>query len=134
MSIRVGAGLILLVSFALFTGVRLLVDVAKRGPTSRNQENVHNWDEDRLAEVRPLLPAHGVVGFVENTGSSNTQAYYLTQYVLAPVVVVRDADHYLVIGVFPEASEPPSPPSPRHEVLLEDRDRGIICWKVKGCR
>jgi hypothetical protein len=134
MSMRAGAGLILLVSFALFTGVRNLVDVAERGPTSRHQETVRQWEEDRLAQVRPLLPAHGIVGFVEKTGSSHTQFYYLTQYVLAPIVVARDADHDLVIGIFPEGSEPPSPPSPHHEVLLEDRDRGIICWKVKECR
>jgi hypothetical protein len=134
MSIRVGAGLIVLVSFALLTGLWLLVDVADRGPTARNQGTVRDWDEDRLAAVRPLLPTHGVVGFVEKPGTEGAN-YYLMQYVLAPLVVDQnEPDQELVIGVFPEGSEPPSPPSPRHEVLLEDRDRGIICWKVKGCR
>jgi hypothetical protein len=137
MSIRVGAGLIVLVSFTLLTGLWLLVDVADRGPTARNQETVRDWDEYRFAGVRPLLPSHGVVGFVEKPGpdSPNAMLWYLAQYVLAPVILDQEEpDQDLVIGVFPEGSEPPSPPSPRHEVLLEDRDRGIICWKAKGCR
>jgi hypothetical protein len=135
MSIRVGAGLLVLIGYTLSTGASLLMDAADRGPTERHQETVRDWDEVRLAKVRPLLPPQGVVGFVENPGpdGSNEMLYYLAQYGLAPVVVDRNQpDQDLVLGFFPEASEPPPPPSPRYEVILEDR--GIICWQVKGCR
>ncbi len=137
MSIRVDAGLIVLVGFTLLTGLWQLVDVADRAPTARNQETVLDWDEYRFAGVRPLMPSHGVVGFVEQPGPKgpNAMLWYAAQYVLAPVILDQEeTDQDVVVGVFPEASEPPSPPSPRHEVLLEDRDRGIICWKAKECR
>jgi hypothetical protein len=80
--------------------------------------------------VRSLLPSHGTIGFLDDTGAS-AENYFLTQYAVAPVVVVRDGNRDLVIGAFRPATAPPPPPSPRHEVVFEDRDRGIICWKVK---
>src|SRR5258708_29294825 len=136
MSNRVGSGLILLVGFAILSGLWLLVDVADRGPTDRLQETLRDWNEDRLAGVRPYLPEHGVVGFLEKNrpDGPNPMYYFLAQYVIAPVIIdPKSTDHDMVIGVFPEGSEPPPPPSSRPEVLMEDRGRGIICWKVKGC-
>lgn len=133
MSGRVGAGLLLLLGFALFISVRQLQDVAERAPTSRMPETLRDWNEHRLAALRPLLPPHGVVGFVagDHADGATIQRYYLTQYVLAPVVVVRDSDRDLVIGTFDPETAPPPPPSPRHEVLLEDREQGVIYWKAK---
>lgn len=134
MSYRLGSGLILLVGFTLFTGVSQLVDATVRGPTDRHQETLRDWDEERLAEVRQLLPSRGVVGFVEKPGPGypNVMFFYMAQYVIAPLVIDHiDPNQDWVIGVFPEGSEPPPAPSRRHEVLLEDRSRGIICWKAK---
>ena len=130
MSIRAGAGLILLLSFALWTGMRLVRDVARRGPDARKQEILQDWNEHRLARMRSALPPRGVVGFASGGPHGEKTERYLLQYVLAPIVVVPEHDRDLVIGTFDPATGPP-PPSPRHEVLLEDREHGLICWKVK---
>jgi hypothetical protein len=137
MAIRVKSGLILLVGFTLMTGAWALEDVADRGSTDRRQETLRYWNEERLAGVKPHLPEYGVVGFFDkdHPGDPNPDYYYLAQYVVAPVIIdPKSTDLDMVIGVFPEDSEPPAPPSSKHEVVMEDKSRGIICWKVKGCR
>lgn len=53
-----------------------------------------------VAQVRPLFPPAGVVGFYNDEPASNTAPteYHLTQYALAPLVVVNNVDHPLVIA------------------------------------
>ncbi len=63
-------------------------------------------DEQRFAELRTLLPARGVVGYLSDTSGNqeSVRRYYLTQYSLAPVVVAPDANRELVVANFSSAS------------------------------
>lgn len=59
--------------------------------------------ERRFAELREALPARGVVGYVNDAGNAFAdldalQEYFMTQYSLAPVIVVNSVDLPLVVG------------------------------------
>jgi hypothetical protein len=125
-AIRVGVGLALLIAFAIHTSYHALPDVWERAPKSRFQEQRRDWDEERFTTLRPQLPARGTIGFTEDGAD-----WLLTQYALAPLVVARDRDRDLVIATFDKGGDPPDPPGERYEVVFEDRERGVVCWKVK---
>ena len=127
---RVRWALLCLLSCALGTSAWMLRDMVRRAPAGRNQKNLSDWEDGRFGAIRPLLPAHGTVGYVAGAGDGPAPLYH-TQYALAPLVVVADSNRDLVVGTFVPATEPPPPPSPRHEVLVADRERGVICWKAK---
>ncbi|MGD2153413.1 MAG: hypothetical protein PVG79_09100 [Gemmatimonadales bacterium] len=68
-------------------------------------------EDERLQRLRAHLPGRGVVGYVSGgwSGSSFTtvealQDYFLTQYAIAPVIVVRRTDLPIVVGNFPADS------------------------------
>jgi hypothetical protein len=74
--------------------------------------------EQRFGELRKVLPPRGVVGFVSDEMEVNgnqepidktqrgwwlapeVKKYYLTQYALAPLIVVRGTDKPLIVGNF----------------------------------
>lgn len=85
---------------------------------------------DLLKDMRPLLPARGVVGYVD--GGQNTPAelqdYYLTQYVLAPLVVARSSDENVVIGNFSRSKSVP----PDNLVIVRNFGNGIAIFQEKS--
>jgi hypothetical protein len=73
-----------------------------------------NQDE-RLQPLREHLPPRGVVGYASDGWNGNAfttvealQDYFLTQYALAPVIVLRGTDFPLVVGNYraDSAAEP----------------------------
>jgi len=50
----------------------------------------------RFEGLRAALPPRGTVGYISDT--DELEAYYLTQYFLAPVVVAHDAGRDLVVA------------------------------------
>jgi hypothetical protein len=64
--------------------------------------------DERLQRLREYLPPRGIVGYASDgwNGSGFTtvealQDYFLTQYALAPVIVVRGTDLPIVVGNYP---------------------------------
>ena len=63
--------------------------------------------ERRVRPLREHLPARGVVGYISDgliadsfTSVEALQDYFLTQYALAPVIVLKGTDPPLVVGVY----------------------------------
>jgi len=54
------------------------------------------WNIARFEDLRAVLPARGIVGYVSD--ADDTETYYLAQYCLAPVVVVRDVSRDLIVA------------------------------------
>lgn len=90
--------------------------------------------ERRLAGLRPLLPDSGMVGYASAglrgrsfASLEAMQDFFLTQYVLAPVIVVRSADLPLVVGDYGSAAGAPftgrAPPGYR---VLVDLGNGVV--------
>jgi hypothetical protein len=124
---RVAAGLILLVVFALLASVRVGVQLTTSGPPDRHQQELRDWHE-RLTALRALLPAHGVVGFMDE---DDVAGLCYTQFDLAPVVVLPGNAHELVISAFDVGTEPPPAPGAHYELFLNDPEHGVQLWKSK---
>src|SRR5262245_66461974 len=57
----------------------------------------------RLEPLRPSLPSHGTVGYEADApdplaAREDVRRFYLTQYAVAPIIVVAGVDRDLVIG------------------------------------
>ncbi len=71
------------------------------------------WDR-RMRRIRPLLPDHGIIGYLADWdihdvkfGSSDQEVeFLLAQYSVAPVVLERGAGHDLILGNFNDSTDP----------------------------
>lgn len=90
--------------------------------------------ERRLAGLRAVLPDSGIVGYtsagLSKRGFASLEAmqdFFLTQYVLAPVIVVSRADLPLVVGDYGDSVDSASVgrAPPGYRVLL-DLGNGVV--------
>lgn len=82
---RARAALILLLLFAVFSGIRTLQQTLARAGAPLTPVAA---DDAALAAWRPLLPARGEIGFASDAPSAEFyQRYFAAQYALAPLVV-----------------------------------------------
>jgi hypothetical protein len=113
-----------LLAISVLTVFNLLLDV----PHSEFGD-IGQFDRG-VALLRPTLPQTGVVGFYTDApaGPTGLQEYYLTQYALAPLVVVNNTDQKLVVS---STRSPGSrPPNPNLE-LIRDFKNGMQLFRNK---
>ena len=128
------AGLILLIALTGFAVLNLLWESIRLRPSLPKTDPV-TIHEERIAQLRPLLPASGEVGYVTTVGNreifdaeatfTNVEflaQYVLTQYTLAPLLVRNRPDLTLVVGNF--ISGPPAPGFLEKNGLVPLRDLG----------
>jgi hypothetical protein len=97
------AGLLLLVSTSFLATVLDLTTVLRHPP--RDLQDPVRQHEDRLNRAREFLPARGVIGYVsDREGIEHVRRFYMTQYALAPLLVVRDSRRALILGDFTRPS------------------------------
>ena len=110
-SLRANLGITLLLLLALVASgqmvaraLRLIGDPEGDDAVGRDRVARH---EERLAGLRTVLPERGVVGYLSDNraadGFSDMSAmeeYFMTQYALAPLVIVPGADRDTVVGLF----------------------------------
>ena len=136
---RVGlAILILCTGYAvlnlLWQGIRSYPELPDTDPVT-----IH---EARIEQLKPVLPASGVVGYVTTVENDRIFAkekafqnveylaqYALTQYTLAPLIVQNSPDLPLVVGNFLDG-----PPAPgfleRHGLIpLRDFGDGLVLYR-----
>jgi hypothetical protein len=120
------AGMNLLIVCACLSAAWQLGCIAlTRNHAEQWSDLVVGYDEQRFAGVAALLPPGGVVGYVEDDppDSAMTQHYYLTQYVLAPCVLVNDSRRAVVlVDGRPEAEVRPPMAGGR---MLRDLGNGV---------
>ena len=132
---RIWIGLVLI---ALFVGVSQLQALRSAFAAYRTlgRPDEVSRHEARLQALRRALPGHGVVGYVSDApgarmdpaSSEARQAfkrYLLTQYALAPIVVLRSLDADLVVGDF-SASGPDAASTPPGFVMVKDFGQGVV--------
>jgi hypothetical protein len=87
-------------------------------------------NEARFAALRDVLP-RGMVGYVtdETDPDLRVQRYFLAQYALAPVLLVRTAGPRWVIGDFAAGRAPQDAPQPRLHVA-RDFGNGVVLFKA----
>jgi hypothetical protein len=83
------------------------VSHARWDPQNIANDPVSTW-EKRTSILREILPGQGKVGYLaewdipgaEAGSADQDNEYRLVQYVLAPLIVQRGADHDLIVGNF----------------------------------
>jgi hypothetical protein len=119
---------------ALYQTIALYRDSHVATPAAGAQRT--SEQDERLRPLREHLPPRGVVGYTSdgwNGGSFTTvealQDYFLTQYSLAPVIVLRGTDLPIVVGNYPAdaTTEPAAGRAyPAGLVVRRDLGNGIL--------
>ena len=126
---RVRAGIILVVVFALYSNLHLLLNSAVFDPSLIGQDEITLY-ERRFDEVRKRLPSHGTVGYLGNIltnpdGSPNALSmrnWYLAQYSVAPVVLSTLAGNRLFL--INKNSDVSYDPVDKDSLTVEELGRG----------
>lgn len=82
----------------------------------------------RIERIRGELPATGVIGYIgpsDDPTEMRYERYYLTQFALAPLIIVDSPDHDLVFGNFIDAALD----SPSDFVVVKDLGGGL--WLLR---
>jgi hypothetical protein len=120
------AAILVFILCCLLSTTRLAFEAPKPGHI--RHDDISTRSDQRFAALKANLPAHGVVGYIGETGDSATPDYYLTQYALAPLVVDLSPNHTTVVGNFPS-----SPPAqiPQNLRLVTDFGNGVMLLSSK---
>lgn len=126
---------VLSLSSALLSFGRTIV----AGRSGAGQDEITMY-EKRLEGLRKELPARGTVGYVTDVKPSEVLAdpihlarYYLTQYVLSPVLVDNGYGHELIIGNF-HRHPSESTAGPLQFGMLKDLGNGVVLLRGKEPR
>ena len=137
---RASVALLLVLLYAGASTVRWL-HRAVEWPARSAQDEISAY-ERRFQELRSVLPARGVVGYLghpEPTGATPREAdaaallhfrrYLLAQYALAPVLLIESSGPELVVGNFDPAALPPAPAGLR---VVRDFGNGLVLFRRSG--
>ena len=95
----------LIIIFSLYYNFRDIKKEIKKFINSKETDEISTY-ENRFSGILELLPKFGVVGYFSDKfddPNHDTKAFYLTQYAIAPTIVVREKNRPLVIGNFKDA-------------------------------
>jgi hypothetical protein len=121
----------------LWQGIRSCPELPKTDPVT-----IH---EARIAQLLPLLPDSGEVGYVTTVGNDRIFAaersftnvefvaqYVLTQYTLAPRIVRNRPDLPLVVGNFIDGPPAPGFLEKNGLIPLKDFGDGLVLYQREG--
>jgi hypothetical protein len=90
--------------------------------------------EMRFSDLKEYLPNHAVVGYIsdydEKSGKYG-QAYSMTQYVIAPVILVRGIKRKFIIGNFLGAQPNIKKYERKNIALVRDFGNGAVLFKKR---
>jgi hypothetical protein len=94
-------------------------------------------NEARLAGIRGALPAHGVVGYLASASLQKApesaralEQFYATQYSLAPLIVLKDAQQPLVVANVASGTVAQALTNYPQLVPLRDFGHGVVLLKA----
>jgi hypothetical protein len=126
--IRIKTSVILLVFLALLSNIQLLTQTLTSAPGLIGKDEISLY-EKRFEGLKKILPAHGVVGYITGEGLEPIRAntdYHLTQYTLAPVIVLRTYQRRLVVGNFTQGASGREVAAKHNLTVLKDFGNGVM--------
>jgi hypothetical protein len=120
----IGCGLLLLFAY---TSSAILLKKSITGEIKPSFNAEIALLKTKLESVKPYLPLQGIIGYIDThenvlTSVEAARTFILTQYILAPLIVVRDTDQDIVLGNF----------NRRNAGLRIAREYGLYCIKDFG--
>jgi len=103
-TIRSYIGCVLLIAFACASSAVLLKrSIAGEIKPTFNAEMAHL--EKKLERAKTYLTPRGIIGYIDDDenvlkSAEAARAYIMTQYILAPLVIVKDTDRKIILGNF----------------------------------
>ena len=99
-SIKTKTGVILIAGLALFSSTILLGALLMFYPVFKGNDEIALF-EKRFSELKSILPPQSIIGYASDENSEackvdTLKTFYLTQYVLAPVIVVKSKQELLI--------------------------------------
>ena len=88
--------------------------------------------ENRFIELKAFLQNQLVVGYISDYDDSSSEdgiAYSMTQYVLAPIILVRGIKRHFVVGNFQSAIPDVKTYEKENLSLITDFGRGVILFE-----
>ncbi|MGD0917041.1 MAG: hypothetical protein ABSB22_11345 [Thermodesulfobacteriota bacterium] len=127
-------GILLITLSALLSNSFTFWKAIEQYRKSPNEDEITAY-EKRFRMMKSILPPHGVVGYVADIADQQSaqwyMEYFLTQYVLSPVIVVNETSRHLVIGNFHGPINSYHVPYDAHLVTVREFDNGVILFKNK---
>ena len=123
-------GIFLIVLFALFSNAFMFWEEIEKYRKSPDSDEVTAY-ENRFESIKSMLPPHIVVGYVTDITEQSAQwymEYFLTQYTLSPVTVIRGTSRPLVIGNFHNSMDSSLMNDP-HLILFREFDHGVTLFR-----
>ncbi|HEU0123278.1 MAG TPA: hypothetical protein VFQ91_22305 [Bryobacteraceae bacterium] len=104
MTTRALGAVLFVASVSLLSTGRLFWEVADYYPAAPSPDGVTAFDS-RFQQLRAMLPPKGIIGYITDPGVSATDVnanaeFYLTQYALAPLIVVNSTTPRYLVGNF----------------------------------
>jgi hypothetical protein len=133
---RVRIGLVLILLFAATSSMHWLRNVVSTAVKSTGVDEITAY-EARYQELKHTLPPDSVVGYLSDPvppdlprseGRTRFKRFVLTQYALAPVIVVRSTEPDLVVGNF-ESPAHADTASAFHLTLVRDFGDGVMLFR-----
>jgi hypothetical protein len=131
---RPAIGILLLLLYSVATDARWLYQTFRIGRTLPPVDEVTVY-ESRFRELKNWLPKRGVVGYFDGVASGSrtiddSKRFFLAQYAVAPMLVVRDRYPELVIGnLRPGMDSVRIPPELR---VVHDFGDGLLLMKHRS--
>ncbi|MBI4752282.1 MAG: hypothetical protein HY774_27655 [Acidobacteria bacterium] len=123
--------LTLLATGLVMSGLFKMIQLTREGPI---QDAVSIY-EHRLAGVKMALPKKGTLGYLSYPPLTDlmadrieTQKYFLSVYVLSPVLLDYQHDHQLYLGNF-EEGVPPGFLEAQRLLVVQDFGNGVLLLK-----
>ena len=123
-------GLLLLLAYVAVSDARWAYRAGRAALEAGKVDSITSY-EGRYRELRQALPRQGIIGYVSGTeqfGTEEFKRFLLTEYALAPLVLIRDSTPDLVVGNFHPDRVPAEPPSPDLRLV---RDFGDGVWLLR---
>jgi hypothetical protein len=98
--VRAIIGIALLISCALMSNMRLLRDNAESDFGFVGNDFITVFQK-QFDSAKTKLPDSGVVHFVSSEGDIGVRNFFMTQYILAPIILTKTPGPQTVIYVFP---------------------------------
>lgn len=136
MEIRATAGVVVLCGVSLLSNLQLLENVLQFRMSQNAPDGVTLF-EQRLSALKQRLPSSGVIGYLSDADVTAddvdaTAMYYLAQYTLTPIIVVRDTEQRYAIGVFNKTPPSAEELRSRRLALVQDFGNGIQLIRREG--